>query len=337
MHQRVSGHTAKLLAAYTAHALGRPMPVVLGLLKLPPDAMSSRDLSFTKARMDQLWSEVLELTQDEGLGLSLAQMLEPGMLGAVEYLFRNSRNLGDAYRQVIRFQNLLQQNTSRWSIDESIAETTYGYELIPPVADAHAHIAEFAMAAFVTLGRQVATRSWMPASMTLRHRRQAAVERYTSALGILPEFEADTQCIVVPRPILDTKIAGADEHLGSIVLEHVKREQAKFESDSSSDVVRRCVAGLIHGGDVTLKAVAEELGLSERTVRRKLADEQTSFQALYDEVRFDIVKAYLEQDRLTTEEIALLVGFSDVGAFYRAFRRWYGANLSDYRSAQSSR
>ena len=333
MHQRVSGHTARLLVAYLAQRLSRPMPALLAELELPPDTMSARELSFTKANMDRIWSTAVDRSEDPGLGLSLAEMLRPGMLGAVEYLFRNSRTLGDAYAHAVRFQNLLQQNTSRWRLEATETSTRYDYELLPPLADAHMHIAEFALTTFVRLGRLFGAEPWAPRAVSFMHRRQASSERYLAVLGVRPDFEAEGNRVVLDRATLEIPVAGADEHLANIVLEHAQREQALLQDATYSDGVRRVVATLLHRGDVTLKAVATELDSTERTLRRKLADEGTSFQAILDDVRFEVVKAYLAQPRLTTEEIAYLVGFSEVGAFYRAFRRWYGDSLSAYRTA----
>ena len=83
--------------------------------------------------------------------------------------------------------------------------------------------------------------------------------------------------------------------------------------------------------------VARTLGMSERTLRRRLAADGLGVQALVDEVRFESAKAYLAQPSLSIAEIALLLAFSDARAFTRAFKRWSGGTVSEYRRDQSSK
>lgn len=161
------------------------------------------------------------------------------------------------------------------------------------------------------------------------------LERYQAVFGSTPKFEAEHNRIIVAAETTRTRMAGEDAQLANIVREYAERRQQRLASDSISDAVQRTLSEIMHLGDISVSTVAARLKTSERTLRRRLASEDTSFQGLLDEVRFDFAKRYLERPELSTEEIALLLGFSEVSAFYRAFRRWYGANLSDYRQSLS--
>ncbi len=337
MHQRVSGHTARLIVKALAAGSGRKIPELAAELGLPRELLADRETSLTKATMDELWDRALVLSGDDGFGLSLATVLAPGTLGAVEYLFRNMRTLGEAYRQVVRFQNLLQQNTSRWSAVQVADDWAFGYELIPPIAAAHRHIVEFAFASFVALGRHVASSSWVPAEVSFAHSRGAKLARYRDAFGAVPLFDQKSNEIRLTRATCAIDVAGADGHLANIVREYAERQQSELSRVSIADQVRRTVTETMHRGEVTLKSVAKHLQMNERALRRRLSEDNASFQALVDEVRFDVARAYVDQNRLSTAEIALLLGFSEVGALYRAFRRWSGTSLSDYRASQSNK
>jgi AraC-like DNA-binding protein len=76
--------------------------------------------------------------------------------------------------------------------------------------------------------------------------------------------------------------------------------------------------------------VAGELGLSARTLRRRLEAEGTSFQRLLDETRFALAEAYLARGPVSTPELAFMLGFSEASAFHRAFRRWTGTTPGAY-------
>ena len=81
--------------------------------------------------------------------------------------------------------------------------------------------------------------------------------------------------------------------------------------------------------------VAAELGVSSRHLRRKLRTENTSFQAVLDSVRLELSKDFLLQTQMPLEEIAPLLGYSELTNFRRAFKKWAGLTPSAYRSAHA--
>jgi AraC-like DNA-binding protein len=80
-----------------------------------------------------------------------------------------------------------------------------------------------------------------------------------------------------------------------------------------------------------LAAVSKRLGLSARTLQRKLNEEGTSHQELLDELRRDLSRNYLLEPNMSVAEAAFLLGFSDPSAFHRAFRRWTGMTPKQFQ------
>ena len=81
----------------------------------------------------------------------------------------------------------------------------------------------------------------------------------------------------------------------------------------------------------TMEEVAQALHTTSRTLRRRLEDEGTSFQGVLNTVRSDLAKQYLAATRLSSEEIAAALGFSDAANFRSAFRKWTGRSPSAWR------
>ena len=77
--------------------------------------------------------------------------------------------------------------------------------------------------------------------------------------------------------------------------------------------------------------IATILGMSERTLQRRLAAEGTSFQRLLDDTRRELARHYLDQRNVSLADIAYLLGFSNQCSFFRASRRWFGSSPRDYR------
>ena len=104
-------------------------------------------------------------------------------------------------------------------------------------------------------------------------------------------------------------------------------------SGRQSDVVYEIRQRLIKspGNFPTMAEVAREMAVSERTLRRQLKQQEISFQEIFDSVREKIAVEYLRTSKLPLEDIAYLVGFSEVGSFYRAFKKWTGTTPLDFR------
>ncbi len=96
------------------------------------------------------------------------------------------------------------------------------------------------------------------------------------------------------------------------------------------DRVRAVLVAGLSSGPPSSTALARELGMSERTLRRTLADEGTTYRALLDALRREAALELLESKRTVTET-AFLLGFSETSALSRAFRRWYGTSTRDVK------
>ena len=99
--------------------------------------------------------------------------------------------------------------------------------------------------------------------------------------------------------------------------------------------VRAAVLARLEAGDTNLPEVADAVGLSARTLQRRLADAGTSLREVVDEARHEQALEELAKDDATITDIAFLLGFSETSAFDRAFRRWTGKAPAEWRAARS--
>ncbi|TNC92929.1 MAG: hypothetical protein CSH36_01975 [Thalassolituus sp.] len=81
------------------------------------------------------------------------------------------------------------------------------------------------------------------------------------------------------------------------------------------------------------QTLADILTVTPRTLQRRLSDEGTTFRALLNQLRMDMTEQYLQEGKLSHEEITFLLGFRDRGVFYRAFRQWFGTSPGEYQQA----
>lgn len=103
------------------------------------------------------------------------------------------------------------------------------------------------------------------------------------------------------------------------------------ESDSVKSEVEKYLLAVLHTGDVSINRIAPLLGMSRQTLYRRLKSEGVTYQSVLDDLRRRMALDYLGARRVSVNETAYLVGFSDPAAFSRAFKRWTGRSPREAR------
>jgi len=119
-----------------------------------------------------------------------------------------------------------------------------------------------------------------------------------------------------------------------------KRADAMLTSLENATTLRakveRALMPILHTGDASMDVVAEKVGMSRRTLLRRLKEEDTTFERVLDDLRHRLALDFVAGDRVSVNETAYLVGFSDPAAFSRAFKRWTGMSPREARLSQQS-
>jgi AraC-like DNA-binding protein len=150
------------------------------------------------------------------------------------------------------------------------------------------------------------------------------------------QFERGDSELVFESALLRLPLVEADPTLCAMLDRHAEELLTKLPRRGGLiDDVRALLRQSLNGGDPGLEAISQQLGLSPRTLQRKLKDERTSHQDLLDEMRRDLSVRYLQEPEMAICEVAYLLGFSEPSAFHRAFRRWMGTTPRAYRRTHS--
>jgi AraC-like DNA-binding protein len=104
-----------------------------------------------------------------------------------------------------------------------------------------------------------------------------------------------------------------------------------YQQDNIAGELKRKLADLLARGEANADAACRALRLSRRTLQRRLKAEKTSFQKILNEVRAELAIKYLEDARLKSLEIAMLLGYSSLSSFTTAFKSWYDMPPAAYR------
>jgi AraC-like DNA-binding protein len=140
-----------------------------------------------------------------------------------------------------------------------------------------------------------------------------------------------------PSEAAKRQIVSADPHLNKLLSKYCDEVLAarKVPSGPLRINVENLIATLLPHGQARRDVVAQKLGLSPRTLGRKLSADGISFARILEELRFGLAKRYLPERVLSISRIAWLLGYTDVSAFSHAFRRWAGRAPRADRSRRS--
>ena len=159
---------------------------------------------------------------------------------------------------------------------------------------------------------------------------------YQQYIGLPVVFGEPTNRFVGPRDAVNFPLAAAGNEVADIFVRQCSKLLIeKNRSAGCSAQVRRVLAGS-KTRIATEQAMAEHLNMSGRTLRRRLAAENTTFREIQEAMRNDMAIGYLRETRLPIAEIGSLLGFDDVANFRRAFRRWNGCSPQSFRESDGT-
>lgn len=161
---------------------------------------------------------------------------------------------------------------------------------------------------------------------------------YEKAFPCPVHFNQDKNAIKLMKRALDTPLIHHNASLHQYLLEQCELAIGRVAlANSHRNKVLKVLGTMLHGKTPSIEEVAQELGMPTWTLRRKLKDEDTSYQNLVDEMRRDVALSYMRNTDLSFGEISYLLGFSTPGAFQRAFKRWAGTTPGEYRKSLNNK
>lgn len=195
---------------------------------------------------------------------------------------------------------------------------------------------EASMASVLAIIQQVATLPFTPRALFLKNRARGPADVYEQHFGCPVHFEAERNAFEISDEALRTPNKLGDATIAQFFDQHLEKELAALADDAGLEKrVRIAVGQALSEGVPTVSEVAKALGMSGRTLQRRLSDKSVSFQALVDLARKELAEQLLQETDYSLAEVAFLTGFAEQSGFTRAFKRWAGQTPRSFRvSAQ---
>ncbi|WP_274363223.1 helix-turn-helix transcriptional regulator [Paenibacillus thermotolerans] len=287
----------------------------------------------TTAQYYSIWQAYFKLVGDTATGIiKLATAYETAQYPPAALATFHARDYRDAlyrmasYKQMCPPENLrIREEGEQCSI-----ELTYQHaeQPGPPV------LIGVTLAFLLELGRRGTGRHLTARSVEFIHP-MGDVQALEGYFGCRVRMGADRNRLTLYRGDLDRPFASYNEELLEILTPALDRTLDERQSQLTvSAKVKWILSRSLTRGPIDIQTVASELGMSDRTLQRRLTDEGASFKQLLAQTRHEQALYYLADPSLEIKEVAFLVGYEDQNSFYRAFRSWEGETPVNWRVAQ---
>jgi AraC-like DNA-binding protein len=196
---------------------------------------------------------------------------------------------------------------------------------------------EATLASLASISQEVSTARFQPLAVYLKHPAPGSASAHERHFGCPVHFGTDRDALLLSKETLLTPNRLGDHGTSRFFDAHLEAELTRLEDETSLDSrVRALVSRSLSEGLPRISEVARRLGMSGRTLQRRLSERGHSFNALVDESRRDLAERLLRQTGYSLAEVAFLTGFSEQSAFTRAFKRWAGETPRSFRARAQS-
>ena len=328
----VSGIAARLTIAAlrTRNVAIGPLLQRAGLSAHDFDVGQQRISAASQGKFLECAAEALD---DSAFGLHLATQANPREAGLLYYVTSAASNIGEALALFARYSRIVNEAVR---IKHAPAREGLIAEISFVGLPRHTakQVTEFGIGITIKALREIAGRNIRPTHLSFFHARNSDLKEFDAFFGCAVEFGASGDQVAFSNETLALPLVTEDPHLLE-TLRPICDEAAK-ERGTATGSLRAAVENeaqkLLPHGKAKRHRVAKTLGHSERTLTRRLADENTTYEEVVDQLRRSLALQYIKEPTLSLSQIAWLLGYEGSSSFHHAFVRWTGRSPSATRN-----
>jgi AraC-like DNA-binding protein len=317
---------ATRMAARRVREAGIALVPLLRSAGLSVSHIDKKDVRIGVASQIRFLDLAAQALKDPSLGFRLALDADLRQIGLLYYAAASSQTLGEALERAQRYSSIVNAAVTLKCLEAGNFTIVLHYFGIARHSDRQQM--ELLVTTLIRLCRTLTGHSLKPVVVRLVHRRSSGSSELERFFGCKAEFAANIDEIVFDKKTAQLPLVGADPYLNEILLRYCEQALAHRRSNASSlrVMVENAISPLLPHGKARLDAIAPKLGMSSRTLARRLNAEGLTFGEILNQLRSDLAMLYLSERNLSVSQIAWLVGYRGVGAFSHRCKRWTGMN-----------
>lgn len=279
-----------------------------------------------------VWDAIIKATGRDDIGLVCGQRFPTQANGMLGYVMANAPTIRVAVEKCCTYQRVL--GDSMGMVCKRGPDTTrISIEQWSPWNDTLRYTVDTFMAAIKAWSSANAPMPLYPLRVGFRYERPDDVTSYEAMFTPAPVvFGADDSYQIYENSALDQPVIGASHEVFEVFESKVQRLFGNLEQgDTWAFRVRQLILEALKGEAPNVERIAAELAVSVRKLQQRLSDENTSYSILLTGARRDLAEEFLKSGEVGNDEIAYLLGYSEVSVFSRSFKKWTGQTPSEFR------
>lgn len=322
------------LACAHARRLGVSLPPLLHRAGLTLSDIKDENSPISVQAQITCLNLIAEALGDNLLGFHIARQIDLRSTGFLYYVAASSESLGEALMSVARYSAIVNEGVDlKVKIGKSLA-IELSYTGVARLSDRHQ--IESWLVAVVRFCRAMAGRDLQPRAVKMMHQRIPESGELDTFFGRAVDFGADADVVLFSGDVSKLPNISADPYLNRLLIKYCDEilDRRSVPADALRANVENAIAALLPHGQANLEKVAQRLGMTPRTLRRRLRSENLSFARVQRELRIALAKRYLAEPNVPISRIAWLLGYGEISTFSHAFKRWTGRAPRAVRSQQ---
>ena len=286
----------------------------------------------------QLIAELISHSADDLFGLHTAKHVQPGSYSVLGYISMNCENLGQAITKIQPFEKLVgDMGTSTFADLGDKVKISWHCQFTE--LNVKRHMIDNCLGSWLTFARYLVNQASNPSEILLSRKKPALSQQneYQAVFKCPISYGQSENAIIFDKALLSLPLNKGDQQLLSTLESHAQAliSDLTTEADIATQL-QNSIAKSLKTGSFHQQDIAEQFGISTKTLQRRLAASGVTFQALLDETRLQLAKAHLAKSKLNLNEISIELGFTEPRSFYRWFNKLTQKTPGHYRKSLQS-
>ncbi|MCW8879843.1 MAG: AraC family transcriptional regulator [Kangiellaceae bacterium] len=335
-----------------AKAQGINLDQILKTVELSETDLADNDAMISGLQFQQLIAQLVKYSKDPLFGLHTAQFVQPGSYNVLGYICMNCTTLGEALTKIQPFEKLVgdmgttsiepaslmnEKNAQIAESDNENAILKINWNCIFTDPLVRRHMIDNCLASWVTFARYLVGKNYDPIQVSLTRAKPDSKKEsleYQQLFNCPVFYSQPNNSIFFYQSMLELPLNKGNKQILS-TLESLAEQQIKtrFQHQTIVDQVTQLIQKNLPTGRINQVYIANLMGMSAKTLQRKLKNESTNFQQLLDNTRREMAIYLLTNTPYIMTEISELLGFSEPRSFHRWFLKVIGETPGNYRKS----
>ena len=309
----------------------QPLLVQAGI---DPKMLEDNNRHLPNACMERLLALLIPASKDPCFGLHAASFVEPASFSVLGYISMNCSTLRMIQAKIPIYEKIVgDMGVTSFETTNGVVLQRWQCLFADPLVKRHE--VENVIGSWVCYARQFLNFDQWD-SIWFEHSAPedpALLAEYQAIFNCEVLFDQPSSGVRVRENLLDEVLPQANAELLEMLLAHATKLLAGLDqSQRTTDQVKNILRLMINQQPPSSEMIAEKLGISSRTLQRKLSEEGTHYKDVLNELRYELAIYFLKNTELTLDNIAYELGYAEARSFYRSFKQWTGETAGSYRT-----